>query len=61
MFFSIITKNSNWKISIKNFVTFKIGQGEFAKNQYREGLPKKGACTVRFNGGGVARKRGWCF
>ena len=27
MFFSVITKNSNWEILIKNLATFKRGDG----------------------------------
>ena len=28
MFFSVITKNSNWEISTKNLVTFKRWDGD---------------------------------
>ena len=35
MFFSVMTKNLNWKISSKNLVTFKRWEGvNYKKNKY---------------------------
>ena len=54
-------------LSMKNFnilgVHWKIQLlGEFEKNQYREGdCLKRGAWTVCWFKGVLARKSGWCF
>ena len=45
MFFSAITKNSNWEILTKNLVTFlkdRMGGGGGKENQYRVGKCLKG-------------------
>ena len=70
MFFSVITKNSNWKILTNNLFTlkkkrwvkdekvlvFKVVGDSQKKNNIEGRLPQKGdACTVcRFNGRGGA-------
>ena len=41
MFFSVITKNSDWKILTKKF-NFMGRGGGVTKKQYTGGLPKKG-------------------
>ena len=53
MFFSVITKNSNWETLPKNLVRGLM------ENQYiRGGLPKKGGLdSLLIQGRGLARKR----
>ena len=51
MFFSVITKNSNWKILTKNLVSFKIWNIKDEKFEYYWGSLKNPIL-----GGGVLKK-----
>ena len=53
MFFSVITKNSNWEILTKNLVTFKRYDGGKDEKLYYFGGSLK---NLIFRGGGVYKK-----
>ena len=60
MFFSVITKNSDWKILTKKF-NFMGRGGGVTKKQSTGGLPKKGGLDSLQIYGLGKKERWWCF